>query len=323
MIVAVVYNPVRVDVPRVRAAVEAAADASGESDVELLWLETTPEDGGQGQARHALERGASLVLAAGGDGTVRSVAEALRGRDATLGIIPGGTGNLLARNLGIPFASVENACAVAFGGQMRRIDIGVAEAHRPDGSVSEHGFLVMAGLGIDAAMIASARPELKRRFGWLAYVDAAFRAYPNSQKVRVRYRLDRGQERSAHVSTILVANCGALPGNIELIPDGAVDDGLLDVAILQPTSVFGWLAIWRKVTWENRVLRKSSLGRRIIRFTDRAVRTRLSYLRGAAVRLDVDAPEPFELDGDAFGDILRLELRVDPLSLRVAVPSVG
>src|SRR6478735_8197593 len=127
MIVAVVYNPVRVDVPRVRAAVEAAADASGESDVELLWLETTPEDGGQGQARHALERGASLVLAAGGDGTVRSVAEALRGRDATLGIIPGGTGNLLARNLGIPFASVENACAVAFAGEMRRIDIGVAE----------------------------------------------------------------------------------------------------------------------------------------------------------------------------------------------------
>lgn len=323
MIVAVVYNPVRVDVPRVRAAVEAAADASGAGDVELLWLETTPEDGGQGQARHALERGASLVLAAGGDGTVRAVAEALRGRDATLGIIPGGTGNLLARNLGIPFASVENACAAAFAGQTRRIDVGVAEAHRPDGSASEHAFLVMAGLGIDAAMIASARPELKRRFGWLAYVDAAFRAFPTSQKVRVRYRMDRGHERSAHVSTILVANCGALPGNIELIPDGAVDDGLLDVAILQPTTVFGWLAIWRKVTWENRVLRKSSLGRKIIRFTDRAVRTRLSYLRGAAVQLDVDAPEPFELDGDAFGDILRLELRVDPLGLRVAVPVAG
>ncbi|MGO4535203.1 diacylglycerol/lipid kinase family protein [Leifsonia sp. 2MCAF36] len=321
-LVAIVYNPVRVDVPRVRAAVEAAAAAAQAEAgrTELLWLETTPEEAGQAQAREALDRGATLVLAAGGDGTVRAVAEALRGRDATLAVIPGGTGNLLARNLSIPFANVESACAIAFGGQTRRIDLGAASALRPDGTVTEHAFLVMAGVGIDAAMIAAARPELKRRFGWLAYVDAAVRALPASVKVHVRFRLDGGPERSAHVSTLLVANCGALPGNIELIPDAAIDDGLLDVAILQPASVFGWLAIWRKVTWENRVLRKSALGRRIIRFTDRAVRTRLSYLRGASVRLEVDAPEPFELDGDAFGDIVGLDLSVEARSLLVAVP---
>ncbi|WP_431219343.1 diacylglycerol/lipid kinase family protein [Leifsonia xyli] len=323
-VVAVVYNPIRVDVPRVRAAVEAAAAAAGEPrGVELLWLETTPEDGGQAQAREALARGATLVLAAGGDGTVRAVAEALRDQDATLAVIPGGTGNLLARNLGIPFSSVENACAVAFGSETRRIDIGIAEARRPDGSVTEHAFLVMAGVGIDAAMIEAAKPGLKRRFGWLAYVDAAFRAFPTSSKVQVRYRLDRGHVRSAHVSTILIANCGALPGNIELIPDGAIDDGQLDVAVLQPATVFGWLAIWRKVTWENRVLRRSSVGRRIIRFTDRAVRTRLSYLRGASVQLEVDAPEPFELDGDAFGEILALDLRVDERALRVKAPAAS
>ncbi|SEA33226.1 diacylglycerol/lipid kinase family protein [Leifsonia sp. 21MFCrub1.1] len=317
-VAAVVYNPVRVDVPRVRAAVEAAATLHR---YDLLWLETTPEEPGQAQVGEALAQGASLVLAAGGDGTVRAVAEALRGRDATLGIIPGGTGNLLARNLGIPFASVEASCAVAFDGESRRMDMGVATAHRPDGSTTEHAFLVMAGVGIDAAMIANARPELKRRFGWLAYVDAAFRSLPTASKVPVRYRLDNGPERSAHVSTILVANCGALPGNMELIPDGELDDGLLDVAVVQPATVFGWLAIWRKVTWENRVLRRSSVGRRIIRFTDRAIRTRLSYLRGASVELAVDAPEPFELDGDAFGDVLRLELRVDELALRVKAPA--
>jgi diacylglycerol kinase family enzyme len=109
---------------------------------------------------------------------------------------------------------------------------------------------------------------------------------------------------------------------MELIPDGAIDDGLLDVAILQPATVFGWLAIWRKVTWENRVLRKSALGRRIIRFTDRAVRTRLSYLRGASVQLAVEAPEPFELDGDAFGDIVALDLRVDERALLVRAPAL-
>jgi diacylglycerol kinase (ATP) len=316
--VAVVYNPVRIDVPRVRAAVEAAAARAG--GVDLIWLETTPEDGGGGQAREAVERGATLVLAAGGDGTVRAVAEALRDTEATLGLLPSGTGNLLARNIGVPYANVEEACAVAFDGATRRIDLGVATASRPDGTRSEHVFLVMAGVGIDATMIANARPALKRRFGWLAYVDAGFRALPKARKVRIRYRLDAGQERSAHVSTILVANCGTLPGNMELIPDGAVDDGLLDVAILQPASVFGWLAIWRKVTWENRVLRKSALGRRIIRFTDRAVRTQLTYLRGAEIRLRVEQPEPFELDGDAFGDVVALDLAVDEGGLRVRVP---
>ncbi len=316
--VAVVYNPVRIDVPRVRAAVEAAAARAG--GVDLIWLATTPEEGGGAQTLEALERGATLVLAAGGDGTVRAVAEALRDRDATLGLLPSGTGNLLARNIGVPYANVEEACAVAFDGETRSIDIGVATATRASGERTELAFLVMAGVGIDATMIANARPALKRRFGWLAYVDAGFRALPKARKVRVRYRLDAGQERSAHVSTILVANCGTLPGNMELIPDGAVDDGLLDVAILQPASVFGWLAIWRKMTWENRVLRKSALGRRIIRFTDRAVRTRLSYLRGADVRLRVDQPEPFELDGDAFGDAIALDLAVDAGGLRVRVP---
>ncbi|WP_349865127.1 diacylglycerol kinase family protein [Leifsonia sp. WHRI 6310E] len=316
--VAVIYNPVRIDVPRVRAAVEAAAARAG--GVQLLWLETTPEEGGQAQAREALARGATLVLAAGGDGTVRAVAEALRDRGATLGLLPSGTGNLLARNLGVPYANVEEACAIAFDGDTRAIDLGVATATREDGERTEHTFLVMAGVGIDATMIANARPALKRRVGWLAYVDAGFRALPKAHKVRIRYRLDDEPERSARVSTILIANCGTLPGNMELIPDGAVDDGLLDVAILQPESVFGWLTIWRKVTWENRVLRKSALGRRIIRFTDRAIRTRLSYLRGADVRLRMEQPEPFELDGDAFGDVVALDLAVDEGGLRVRVP---
>ena len=316
--VAVVYNPVRVDVPRVRAAVEARAADIG--DIDLIWLETTPDDGGQGQVRQALDRGAELVLAAGGDGTVRAVAEALRNQEATLGILPGGTGNLLARNIGLPYGSIEEACGVAFDGITRRIDIGVATAEREDGERTEHAFLVMAGMGIDARMIATARPELKRRLGWVAYVESAFRALPRSKKVRVRFGIDDERERTAHVSTILFANCGTLPGNLELIPDSEVDDGLLDIAVVQPATVFGWLAIWRKITWENRVLRKSALGRRIIRFTNRAGRTQLSYLRGRAVTVRLEAPEPFELDGDGFGDVVGLYLTVDPQGLRVRVP---
>lgn len=321
---AVVYNPVKVDAARLRTAVESAAARAGVTD--LLWYETRVDedgDGGNGQAqtRDALAAGATLVLAAGGDGTVRAVAEALRGRDADLAIVPSGTGNLLARNLGVPFARLDDACAIAFEGGTRAIDLGIASITAVDGGIHEHVFLVMAGLGIDATMIANTRPRLKRRLGWLAYVDAGFRALPKAQKVRVRYTLDGGTTRSAQVSTILVANCGSLPGNIELIPDAAVDDGMLDIAVLQPRSFFGWLMIWRKITWENRVLRRSAVGRKIIRFTELAIRTELTYLRGASVRLTVDRPEPFELDGDGFGEVLAAGLTVDHQALRVRVPS--
>jgi len=316
---AVVYNPIKVDIARLTTAVETAAARAGVTD--LMWLETTVEEEGQRQAVEAIDSGARLVLAAGGDGTVRAVAEALRDRDAVLAILPSGTGNLLARNIGVTHTSLDDACAIAFEGRVRAIDIGVAVTTAADGEREEHAFLVMAGLGIDAAMIANTRPRLKRRVGWLAYVDAGFRALPSAKKVRVGYTLDGGDARTAHVSTILVANCGSLPGNIELIPDALVDDGMLDIAILQPKSVFGWLMIWRKVTWENRVLRRSALGQRIIRITERATRTELSYLRGSTVRLTVETPEPFELDGDGFGEVSAVDLTVDRRGLKVKVPA--
>ena len=315
---AVVYNPVKVDLDRVRAAVGTAATHAGWREV--LWFETTKDEEGQSQTREALEKGATLVVAAGGDGTVRAVAEALNGTDASLGILPSGTGNLLARNLSLPLTDLDQACTIAFAGDDRAIDIGIAALSRADGENTEHAFLVMAGLGIDAAMMAKTRPALKRRFGWLAYVDAGFRAFPETSKVRVGIALDGGEERAAHVSTILVANCGSLPGAIELIPDAILDDGRLDIAVVQPKTLLGWLAIWRRVTWENRVLRRTALGRSIIRLTDRGQRTELIYLRGESVRLSVDRPEPFELDGDEIGDVLGIDFTVGHRALIVRVP---
>jgi diacylglycerol kinase family enzyme len=315
---AVVYNPVKVDVDHLRSAVGTAAAHAGWREV--LWLATTKDEVGQAQTREALEKGATLVVAAGGDGTVRAVAEALRDTNASLGILPSGTGNLLARNLNLPLIDLDEACTIAFAGDDRAIDIGIAALSRADGEDSEHAFLVMAGLGIDAAMMAKTRPMLKRRFGWLAYVDAGFRALPETSKVRVGYALDDEVERSAHVSTILVANCGSLPGAIELIPDAILDDGKLDIAVLQPKSWLGWLFIWRRVTWENRVLRRTALGRSIIRMTDRRGRTELTYLRSSSVRLTVEKPAPFELDGDEIGDVVGIDFTVGHQSLVVRVP---
>lgn len=315
--VAVVFNPNKVDVPRVKAAVRAAATAAGRPAP--LWIKRSKKHQGRKRIRKALKRGVGLVLAVGGDGTVRTAADALRGTGATLAIIPFGTGNLLARNLDLPLSSFEDALTIAFGNTERAIDIGVATLTESSGKESEHAFVVMAGLGLDAAIVANTNSALKDRVGWLAYVDAGVRSLPKVRKVRVHYAIGDDAPHSAHVRTIVVANCGSLPGNIQLMPDALLDDGLLDIAVMQPKTIFGWLKIWSTVGWENRVLRRTSLGRSYIRLTNRGRETELTYLRGESISLAVDEPQQFELDGDDFGEVVAVKLRADPGGLVVKV----
>lgn len=314
---AVVYNPVKVDVERLRDAVAAAESREGWSA--SLWLETSEEDPGAGQARRAVADGAEVVLAAGGDGTVRAVAEGLRGSDVALALLPAGTGNLLARNLGMILPRMADSVASAFGGRDRRIDVGVVELDRPDGSTEEHSFLVMAGFGLDAKMIANARPELKARLGWIAYVDAIARALHDTERVRMRVRVDDGEERSASVHTLIAGNCGALPGNVLLLPEAEIDDGLFDIVTFRPEGLFGWIQIWAKITWENGILRRSSVGRKL---AGRAGQVRaLRYYRARRLAVRLERGEQFELDGDPFGEVTGFRLGVDHESLIVRMPA--
>lgn len=314
---AVVFNPTKVDIERVRSAVTAAEQTGGWA--ESLWYETSLEDAGQGVTRTAIASGADVVLAAGGDGTVRAVAEALRDSGISLALLPSGTGNLLARNLDVPLASLDLSVEAAFAGDDRRIDMGVVEIVRADGSREEHAFLVMAGLGLDAKMIKNTSTRLKKAVGWLAYIDGITRSLPELRPVRVSYRLDGGLERSMNVHTIIVGNCGLLPGGLLLMPDAKPDDGVLDIAALRPRGPFGWLKVWRKVAWENGVLRKSALGRKII---DLSADVRdVTYLTGAELQMTVLTPQEFQLDGDEFGEAKSVRAWVDPGALTVKVPA--
>ena len=314
---AVVYNPVKVDVDELRAAVTAAETDAGWA--ESLWLETTVDDPGTGQARDAAAQGVEVVLAAGGDGTVRAVAEGLRDTDTALALLPSGTGNLLARNLDLDLNHLEGSVATAFTGTDHAIDLGIADLRRMDGSRETHAFLVMAGIGLDAKMIANQDEELKRRFGWLAYIDAIGKALRDTNRMRVRFRLDDGPTRSMSAHTVLVGNCGSLPGNILLLPEAAVDDGLFDIVTLRPEGFGGWARIWIGVVWENGVLRRSSTGRKLLNLRQKPVRA-LRYLRGRSIHVDLDRPEEFELDGDEFGMIVGFRAHVDPASLIVRMP---
>jgi diacylglycerol kinase (ATP) len=316
---AVIYNPVKTDLVRLQAGITAAAAATGWA--ETLWFETSVEDPGQRATRRALRHGVDLVLVAGGDGTVRAVAESLRGAEVPLGVLPVGTGNLLARNLSLPLNNLDDAIDIAFTGATRAIDLGVASVTYPDERIDDHVFLVMAGLGLDAQMIAATRPDLKKQVGWLAYVDAGMRAIPKSEPFRIRYNLGTRSEHQAQVSTILIANCGVLPGNIQFLPDALVDDGVLDIAVLQPRGFLDWLKIWRRVTWQNGVLRRSAVGRRIIELTGADNERAMTTLIGTDIRIVPDKPQEFELDGDEFGLVKSVFLRADAGALLVRVPA--
>ena len=316
---AVVYNPIKVDVSRLKDAVHAATTAAGWAPT--LWFETTAEDAGQGVTASAIRRGADVVIAAGGDGTVRAVAEALRGSGASLALLPSGTGNLFARNLELPLTNLEQSIEAAFWGEDRKVDLGMVDIVRADGGSEQHAFLVMAGLGLDAKMIKNTNTTLKKAVGWLAYIDGITRSLPELKPVRIRYRLNGGAEKAMSVHTIIVGNCGMLPGGLLLMPEAKPDDGILDIAALRPRGPFGWAKVWRKVAWENGVLRKSAIGRKII---DLSADVRdVAYFTGTDLRMTVEGkPEEFQLDGDEFGEARSVHAWVEPGALIVKVPAL-
>lgn len=311
------FNPTKVHEEQLRADVDAAAAAAGWSATR--WYRTSEQDVGQGRTAEALADGAAVVLAVGGDGTVRAVAEGLRDSGVPIALVPSGTGNLLARNLKLPLTNQVDSIGAAFGGTDRALDLGIAALKREDGTTDEHVFVVVAGLGIDAKMIAKTNPRLKRAVGWLAYIDGIGRALPELRPVKLKYTLDGAPPRSLNAHSILIGNCGSLPGGILLMPDAEPDDGVLDVAVLRPRGPFGWLKVWNKLTWENGVLRKSALGRSIIDLR-KDVRD-VTYVRGKDFELKLEVPQQVQLDGDEFGTVVGAKVQVDPGALLVKVPA--
>ena len=242
---AFVYNPIKGDAVTLRATVSRLSAAAG-WDAPLFY-ETTIEDLGAEATRSALADGADAVLVSGGDGTVRAVVEAMTGSGIPLTIVPSGTGNLLARNLLLPLTDPAAMVQATFDGDRLPVDVGFAAIRREDGTSEERAFVVMGGMGLDAAMIANTSGDLKKRVGWIAYVDGAARSLVNAQPFRIMYQVPGRRLHSAKVQSVLIANCGSLPAGLELIPDASVTDGELDVAIFQPKNALGWVLVWRRV----------------------------------------------------------------------------
>jgi diacylglycerol kinase (ATP) len=297
----VIFNPVKVpDVDALRELVDARVrelDPDGHT-VDVSWVETTVADPGSGQARAAAEAGSTLVIAVGGDGTVTACAGALAGTEVALGIVPAGTGNLLARNLGIPL-QFDGAIDVAIGGVDRRIDVLQSD---------DETYVVMAGMGLDAAMIRDTDDGLKERIGWLTYLGGAGRAIRGTPRQKYTVTLDNGasviQQRGVGV---VVANVGGLTGGLTLLTDARPDDGRFDVLILSPRKRFGhWASMLAHV-----VLR---------RLHDDA---RVQITQAKQVTITVDEAAPVEFDGEHRGDRRELSVTVRPGALIVRCPATA
>lgn len=297
---AVILNPTKFVDPaafrrRVRSALSGDAARGSATVYDVTFHETRPDDPGRSMTRRAIADGVDLVVVAGGDGTVRTVCTEAAGSGVRIGIVPAGTSNLLARNLRIPLQEGP-ALDVVVGGIDRPIDLGRIRAD----NLADDGFVVMAGLGLDGAIMADVDARLKRVLGLPAYVVTGAR-HLRDEPVRVEVRIDDDPPITRRVRTVIVGNVGSVEV-FNLLPDARPDDGILDVVIVSPTS-------------------RRSLLRVLWNFARRAGDPDVEQLRGRTVRINTADDVPRQLDGDPAPAGHELVLSVDPGALVVRVPN--
>jgi diacylglycerol kinase (ATP) len=293
---AVIFNPAKVtDWITFRRHVEYELKSRGWD--RALWLETTSEDPGRAMTEQAVREKVDLVLGAGGDGTIRVICSGLAHTGIPFGLIPAGTGNLLARNIGIPLDEGA-ALDVAFDGVDKALDLVRLQV---DDQPPDH-FAVMAGIGLDAVIMEGTDPKMKKAVGSAAYfVSAARNANHPAMHATIAVDDQPPIKRRAHL--IVVGNVGFLMANIQLIPGARADDGMLDVLIASPRTLSDWVRLTTRV-----------LTRR------KQPDDQLDRLTGRKVTITVEERDHVQLDGDTVGECNTLTAEVVPGALRLRVP---
>jgi diacylglycerol kinase (ATP) len=267
------------------------------------WVAEVLATGGPGDARRLAEygvaEGVDVVAVFGGDGTTMQAAAALVGTEVALGVIPGGTGNLLAGNLRIP-ASPERAARALVAGRPRPFDLG-----RMERAGGDQYFAVACGAGYDARVMAATLSEHKRRWGMVAYAATTLRLIGGIRSATHIITID-GVEYDAHAAMVLVANCGeVIPPFVRLGAGIRPDDGLLDVVVMRANS-FGQSV---RAVWE--LLRDAP--------TADGIETFVGYARGREIRVVTEPVEPVQLDGEPGGET-PFTVNVVPGAIRIMVP---
>jgi diacylglycerol kinase (ATP) len=256
-----------------------------------LWTEVPKSKRAPAAVKGALEEGAELLLAWGGDGMVRRCINALKDTQVPLAIVPAGTSNLFATHLGIK-TDIEQAVQVALHGERRRLDVGRFDGER---------FAVMAGAGFDAAMIKGA-DELKDRLGRAAYVLSGASSL-DSESFEAKIKVDGTRWYKGPASCILVGNVGELFGGIEVFADARPDDGKLDVGVL---------------TSESPVQLARAAARTAIGSAEKSPFVRVTQAQ--SVRVKLDRKVRYELDGGDRKKVKSFKVEIEPDAITVCVP---
>jgi diacylglycerol kinase (ATP) len=259
------------------------------------WHEVSDISAASEQARRARQEGADLILVWGGDGTLQRCINALVHTGATIAIMPAGTGNLLAGNLGIP-TDLHEAVEIALHGVRKPLDTG---------SVNGEHFAVMAGAGFDALMLRDADRGLKSRIGPAAYLWSGALNL-NAPTVGARIAVDGERFFEGELSCVLMANVGKLLGGIEAFAGVEPDDGILDLAVITAKNPIQWT---RTVS---RVVLGSAGDSPFVDVT-----------RGKNFEIRFAEPFLYELDGDPRKRVRRLRVAVHPASITVCMPATG
>jgi YegS/Rv2252/BmrU family lipid kinase len=257
-----------------------------------LWYEVAKSRKAPAMARKAVEKGADLLLLWGGDGTMQRCIDEVADSDVTIAVLPAGTANLLATNLGVPH-DLPAAVDIALYGARRRLDVGMVNGER---------FAVMAGAGFDAIMMQQADGALKDRFGRLAYVWTGARA-TQTDPVKMNIKVDGNPWFKGKASCVLLGNMGTLSGGLNAFPQARPDDGLLEIGVVTAEGAVEWARVLTRLA------------------TGRAERSKLVHTtRGRKVDVKLSRPMPYELDGGARTAKQRLRAKIKPGAITICVP---
>jgi diacylglycerol kinase (ATP) len=257
-----------------------------------LWYEVPKSKKAPKRARRAVEAGADLVFAWGGDGMVQRCVDALAGTGVAVAIVPAGTANLFATNLGIP-RDIAEAVRIGLHGRRRRVDLGKVNGER---------FAVMAGAGFDARMIRDADRGLKDHVGRFAYVFTGAKNLRGA-RVRTKIRVDGSKWFDDDASCVLVGNVGKILAGVEAFEHASPYDGRLDLGVVTADGFVQWMR---------------TLGRTAIGNAEKSPFVHTT----TAKKIDVQMEHaiPYELDGGDRKPKRRLKIRVEPAAIELCLP---
>lgn len=295
---AIVYNPTKIPDPTtfMRLVESAATEAGWDTPI---WLATSPTDPGHAMAAAARDAEVDLIMIAGGDGTVRVVCGEMAGTGITVAIIPAGTGNLLARNLDIPL-DYSRALRLLDDGRVADLDL---IRFTGDGNNDKVEYsAVMAGVGVDAAIMEDTDEDLKRQIGSLAYVAAGLN-HIKASPMKARLSIDDDQPEDIEASLVSIGNVGDLQAGVTIMPEASASDGRMDLLLANPGSA-------AEITqMAAAMLADPDNVPHLVRRTARHV------------QLELDEPTQFQIDGDVIGEVQHLDAEIMEHAVKILVPN--